>query len=150
PIGPQCSVADIRMDLGRGTMFVSSQALTGVPEAVGRLTGLDPKNVRCIFNEGSSSYGTGQLPDTYSAAAAVSKAIGKPVRMQWMRWDQHGWDETGPAALWDVKAGVDSTGKIVGTDWTTYGQAGTSVKTTEELLGTAVWPSVPGNGGPTP
>jgi CO/xanthine dehydrogenase Mo-binding subunit len=150
PIGPQCAVADIRMDLGRGTVFVSVQSLTGVPETIGRLTGLEPKNVRCIFNEGSSSYGTGQLPDTYIAAAVISKAINKPVRMQWMRWDQHGWDETGPAALWDVKAGVDATGKIVGTDWTTYGQAGTSVKTIEELLGTAVWPAVPGNGGPTP
>jgi nicotinate dehydrogenase subunit B len=150
PIGPQCAVADVRTDLNRATIYCSMQALTGIAEALSPLLGMDARNIRVVFYEGSSSYGGGQLSDTYQAAAVVSKAIGKPVRMQWMRWDQHGWDEFGPAALWDVKAGIDANGKIVGTDWVSYGQAGTSVKTTPELLGTATWPATPGLGGPNP
>jgi CO/xanthine dehydrogenase Mo-binding subunit len=150
PIGPQCAVVDINTKTGRGVVFCSVQSLNGVAENVARITGLEAKNIRVIFAEGGSSYGSGQLLDTYMAAAAVSKAIGKPVRMQWMRWDQHGWDETGPAAMWDVKAGIDANGKMVAADWTTYGQAASSVKSTEELLGTATWPATPGLGGPSP
>jgi CO/xanthine dehydrogenase Mo-binding subunit len=35
-------------------------------------------------------------------------------------------------------------------DWTSFGQAGTTIDTTKELLGTATWPAVEGAGGPTP
>ena len=46
--------------------------------------------------------------DVYIGAAVISKEVGKPVRLQWMRWDEHGWDAYGPAAMYDVKAGVDA------------------------------------------
>ena len=46
--------------------------------------------------------------------------------------------------------GVDAHGKIVAADWTAYGQAGTTIDTTKELLGTATWPATPASGGPTP
>ena len=49
--------------------------------------------------------------------------MNKPVRVQWMRWDQHGWDHHGVANMYDVKMGVDASGKIVAADWQTYGQA---------------------------
>ena len=81
----------------------------------------------------------------------------KPVRVQWMRWDQHGWDHAGMANLWDVTMGVNASGKIVGADWQTYGQQQANSDTTKELLGTNsgygtgfTWPSVPGNGGINP
>ena len=45
---------------------------------------------------------------------------------------------------------ADANGKIVAADWTTYGQAGSTIDTTKELLGTAVWPAAPAAGGPTP
>jgi CO/xanthine dehydrogenase Mo-binding subunit len=150
PIGPQCAVADVRMDLNRATVFCSVQSLNGVAEDISEVIGLEPRNIRIVFYEGSSSYGTGQLVDTYLAAAAVSKAVGKPVRMQWMRWDQQGWDEFGPAALWDVRAGVDTKGRLVATDWTSYGQGRTRLKTTSELLGTDTWPKEGTLGGPRP
>jgi hypothetical protein len=72
-------------------------------------------------------------------AAIVSKAIGKPVRLQWMRWDQHGFDSYGPSHMYDVKAGVNASGKITVMDWMSYGQAGGGMNTTRELLGLATW-----------
>ena len=47
----------------------------------------------------------------------MSAKVGTPVRMQWMRWDQHGWDPWGPSHMYDVKMGVDANGKIVAADW---------------------------------
>ena len=52
--------------------------------------------------------------------------------------------------MYDVKMGIDATGKIVAADWTSYGQAGHDIDTTKELLGTATWAATPGTGGPTP
>jgi len=105
-----------------------------------------------IWYEGSSSYGGGQQLQAVEQAASISQKIGKPVRLQWMRWDQHGWDSYGPSHMYDVKAGIDATGKIVAMDWVSYGQPAGNIDTHLELLGTATWPSLPGagNGGPTP
>jgi CO/xanthine dehydrogenase Mo-binding subunit len=91
---------------------------------------------------------TGGQTDVYIGAAVLSKEVGAPVRLQWMRWDEHGWTSYGPAAMYDVKAGLDAKGNITALDWTSYGQAGTSLMPTSELVGFGTWPATPGNGGP--
>jgi CO/xanthine dehydrogenase Mo-binding subunit len=52
--------------------------------------------------------------------------------------------------MYDVKAGIDSAGRIVAADWVSYGQPGATLDTTKELLGTATWAANPGVGGPNP
>jgi nicotinate dehydrogenase subunit B len=42
--------------------------------------------------------------------------IGKPVRVQWSREDEHGWDPKGPPTLVEISAGLDAQGDIVGWD----------------------------------
>jgi CO/xanthine dehydrogenase Mo-binding subunit len=153
PIGPQCAVADVRKD--GVTVFMSGQSINTVPQTVvDALAGIGvpmtPEKVRVIFAEGSSSYGTGQLLETTEAASIVSAKVGKPVRMQWMRWDQHGWDPFGPSHMYDVTMGIDAGGKIVAADWTSYGQASTNMSTVREQVGSATWAAVPADGGPTP
>jgi CO/xanthine dehydrogenase Mo-binding subunit len=150
PIGPHAAIADVQMAKQRATVFVQGQSLQGIPPGLAELIGLPAANIRAIWFEGSSSYGGGMQGQAAEQAAVISKAIGKPVRLQWMRWDQHAWDSYGPSHMYDVKGGVNATGKIVAMDWTSYGQAGTTINTTRELLGTATWAAVPGNGGPTP
>ena len=148
PIGPHCAVADVKKD--SATLWVQGQALTAQAPAVSAITGIPAANVRVIWYEGSSSYGGGQQLQAVEEAASISQKIGKPVRVQWMRWDQHGWDSYGPSHMYDVKAGIDANGKIVAMDWTTYGQPNATIDTHLELLGTATWPAVPAAGGPTP
>jgi len=148
PIGPHCAVADVRKD--SATVWVQGQALTAQAPAVSAITGIPPQNIRVIWYEGSSSYGGGQQLQAVEEAASISQKVGKPVRVQWMRWDQHGWDSYGPSHMYDVKAGIDGSGKIVAMDWTSYGQPNATIDTHLELLGTATWPAVPAAGGPTP
>jgi len=38
---------------------------------------------------------------------------GGPVRVQWMRADEHGWDPKGPLPLMDLQAGLDATGNVI-------------------------------------
>ena len=63
-------------------------------------------------------------PITRSAedAALLSRAVGAPVRVQWSRQDEHGWEPKGPAQLDEVKAAIDADGKITAWEFTDYGQ----------------------------
>jgi len=150
PIGPHAAVADVGAT--RAILYVQGQSVPNGNnlQTIANLVGLAPENVRAIVYEGSSSYGGGMQGQAAEQAAVISKAIGHPVRVQWMRWDQHGYDSYGPSHMYDVKAGVDSAGNIVGMDWTSYGQAGTTIDTTRELIGEVTWASAPGAGGPNP
>ena len=50
-------------------------------------------------------------------AALMSRAVGKPVRVQWMREDEHAWDPKGPAQHTTVRAGVDAQGNVIAWDF---------------------------------
>jgi CO/xanthine dehydrogenase Mo-binding subunit len=43
----------------------------------------------------------------------ASQLAGAPVRLQFMRWDEHGWDNFGPPQLSDLTGAVDANGKII-------------------------------------
>jgi CO/xanthine dehydrogenase Mo-binding subunit len=55
--------------------------------------------------------------DAAADAAIVSRAVGRPVRVQWSRADEHGWDPKGPPQLLDVSGAIDADGRIL--DWRT-------------------------------
>jgi len=65
----------------------------------------------------------------------LSKAVGKPVRVQFMRWDEQGWTHYAPASLVDVRGGVDANGNITAYDWVQWTQGGGGIYTSRELLG---------------
>jgi CO/xanthine dehydrogenase Mo-binding subunit len=98
---------------------------------------MEPRQVRVFFYEGASSFGAAQTRyDMAKAAAIMSQIAGKPVRLQLMRWDEHGWDQFGPAQLMDMRGGIDANGKIVALDYTVLSQPSTDFDTSLELTGT--------------
>jgi CO/xanthine dehydrogenase Mo-binding subunit len=54
-----------------------------------------------------------------------------------MRWDEHGWDNYGPAQMTDVRGGVDAKGNIVATETTMFGIPWYSTKPPEAMIGYA-------------
>jgi CO/xanthine dehydrogenase Mo-binding subunit len=147
-IGPTCAVADVQSD--HATIYSNTQYLTNMPATIAAvLPRLPAAKIRVLFYEGSSSYGPGSpsWTDAAPAAALISDAIGKPVRLQFMRWDEHTQAAYGPATLYDVRGGIDAAGNIVALDWVSYTQAGTSLNLTNELVGQATWPATPAVGG---
>jgi CO/xanthine dehydrogenase Mo-binding subunit len=139
PIGPCCAVADVKPD--HATIFSNTQAIEGMVTAIQQLLGFpDPAQVRAFWYEGSSSFGPGnRYVDTAKAAAIMSKLAGAPVRVQLMRWDEHGWNAYGPAHLMDLRGGIDSSGKIVAYDYTVLAQPSTALDLTQELLRTLTY-----------
>jgi CO/xanthine dehydrogenase Mo-binding subunit len=138
-IGPTCAVADVQAT--GATVYCNAQSIQGVPTTLAPILNLPVQNIRAIFYEGSSSYGSNPTTDVYEAAAVMSQIVGKPVRLQYMRWDEHGYDNYGPATMYDVTGGVDANGNIVALDWVSYTQAGASVTPTTEATGFNTWPA---------
>jgi CO/xanthine dehydrogenase Mo-binding subunit len=149
PIGPSCCVADVTAT--GATLWSNTQNTENlVPDLVNVLSPLTAPQIRVLFYEGSGSFGNGCVAfDTAESAAVMSKAIGKPVRLQMMRWDEHGWTHYGPAIMYDMRAGVDSSGNIVAYEATGFSQGGTSIYTGRELAGPVGAPTPTANAIPT-
>jgi nicotinate dehydrogenase subunit B len=110
-LGPSCAVAHVR-DEGT-TIWTSSQSSHGMRATLSRVFGLAPDKVRVIFLEGSGSYGTNGADYAAADAVLLSKTLRQPVRVQWSRQDEHGWDPKGPQQLLDLRGGLDAAGRIV-------------------------------------
>ena len=118
-MGPPCAVADVAND--SATIYTGTQGSFETRRAVADLLGIPEKNVRVLYREASGSYGRMGADDTAEDAALMSRAVGKPVRVQWMRQDEHGWEPKGPAQLGVARAGVDAEGKIIAWDFADRG-----------------------------
>jgi nicotinate dehydrogenase subunit B len=146
PIGPCCVVADVTPSGAR--IFTNSQSLyltrgsvkTALDEVMGA-NSLPLDRIRLTYYEGSSTYGPAAAWDDAAQAASIMSAlVGKPVRLQLMRWDEHGWSHYGPAQLTDVRGGVDANGNLVAFEYTQFGIPYFSTNhTQQQILGTATF-----------
>src|SRR5262249_23997636 len=77
--------------------------------------------IRLTYVEGGSVYGSAPYRDNNQAEAIMSAIVGKPVRVQFMCWDEHGWDNYGPAQMTYIRAGADAKGNLVALEFTHFG-----------------------------
>jgi nicotinate dehydrogenase subunit B len=114
-IGPSCGLADIRAD--GTTVWCGTQHSFGLIAAVAGVLNIPADKVRVAWTEASGCYGHNGADDSAVDAALLSQAVGKPVRVQWMRQDEHGWEPKGPAMVMDLVAGLDRDGNVVAWDF---------------------------------
>jgi CO/xanthine dehydrogenase Mo-binding subunit len=117
-IGPSCAVADVKRE--SATIWSSTQGAHALKGALASFLGLAPESVHVIWTEGSGCYGHNGSDDAAADAALMSQLAGKPVRVQWSRGDEHGWEPKGVAMVMDVSAGLDESGKITGWDYAVW------------------------------
>jgi len=109
-LGPSCAVADVRAD--GATVWTASQSTHRFRHAFARFLGMPAELVRLVYLDGAGCYGMNGHEDAAADAALLSQALGRPVRVQWMREDEHGWDPKGPPQLIDVAGALDGRGRI--------------------------------------
>jgi len=143
-IGPSCAIADVRGD--KATIWSGPQGPFRTRTMIAALLKIPEQNVRVIYHEVSGSYGRMSTDDGAEDAALLSRAAGAPVRVQWSRRDEHGWEPKGPAQLDEVKAAVDGDGKLVAWNFVDYGQPWTASGSTPLLasLQVGLKPNNPG------
>ena len=84
---------------------------------VAKTLGIPETNVHFIYRGESGSYGRLEVDDCAVDAALLSRAVGKPVRVQWMREEEFHWEAKAPAQLTTIRAGVDASGKLIAWDF---------------------------------
>jgi nicotinate dehydrogenase subunit B len=109
-LGPSCAVADVK-ESGT-TIWTASQNPYGLRANLSKVFGVSPDKMRVIYRDGSGSYGSNGADDAAADAMLLSRAAGQPVRVQWMRQDEHGWDPKGPAQLHQLRGALDGNGNI--------------------------------------
>jgi xanthine dehydrogenase molybdopterin-binding subunit B len=128
PIGPSCAVADVTPN--GAIVLTNTQDAYTMRGKLAQILGLPVSQVRVQYWEGASTFGNSPARfDTGEAAAVMSQLAGAPVRLQYMRWDEHGWDNYAPAILSDVSGGIDAQGNVVALDYTVFGIPGMSMQT---------------------
>ena len=143
PFAPNCALADIRPD--GGLVICSSQDIYAARRSIGALLGIAQEQLRVQYAEGSGTYGHSCYDDAAQAAALLSQLAGAPVRLQFMRWDEHGWDTFGPAHVGEARVSADAAGKIVAYEYHGWQHNWSLVETTTQLAGAAPaaeWPPV--------
>jgi CO/xanthine dehydrogenase Mo-binding subunit len=114
-MGPSCAVAEVKSN--EATIWSATQGAHELRPTIAQLLGLSSANVRVIYVEAAGCYGHNAADDAAADAALLSQAVGKPVRVQWMRADEHAWAPVGPAMVVELRGGVDQQGNVVAWDF---------------------------------
>lgn len=118
-MGPACAVAHVTAT--RATVWTGTQKPHGVQQGVAKLLGMPPSRVRAIATRGPGSYGRNDAGDAALEAAYLSRATGRPVRLQYTREQGTAWDPKGPATIHLCEAGLDADGAVQGFGFKTKG-----------------------------
>ena len=126
-MGPACALVQIKD--GEVTCWSGTQKSHFVQEGLALTLDLPVDKVRVIYTSGPGSYGRNDADDCAMDAAVLAKAVGKPVRLQYMREEGTGWDPKGPASIHKARAALDATGKVIGYEFTSKGFSRLDVNT---------------------
>jgi CO/xanthine dehydrogenase Mo-binding subunit len=114
-MGPSCAIADVKAD--EATVWSPTQGVYPLRSAVARMLGFRDQQVHVIYKEGSGCYGLNGADTASLDAALLSKAVGAPVRLQWMRGDEHVWEHYGTPMIMKVRGGLDADGNLIAWDF---------------------------------
>lgn len=110
-IGPSCAVA-LAKDGGL-TLWSHSQGVFDMHRAVAELVGLPPEKVRCIHTPSAGCYGQNGADDVTAEAGLIAMALpGRPIRLQWMREQEFGWEPCGCGMVTRVEAAIGPDKRI--------------------------------------
>jgi CO/xanthine dehydrogenase Mo-binding subunit len=109
-IGPSCAVADVGKE--QAIFWSGTQMPHEARRDMAKLLGMKPEQIELRWFEAAGAYGRNGLEHAIADAALMSQSVGKPVRVQWMRWDEHGWEPKGPPITQDLEAAIDDNGNI--------------------------------------
>jgi nicotinate dehydrogenase subunit B len=112
---PSCAIADVQGD--HATIWTGAQGPFTTRDRISMMMKWAKKNVDVRYVESSGCYGRLTADDASEDAVLMSRAVGKPVRVQWMRADEQVWAPKGPQQLQVIRAALDAQGKVTAWDY---------------------------------
>lgn len=131
PFAPNCAIADVRADSAH--VICSTQDIYALRGGLARMLRISADRIRVQYAEGAGTYGHSCHDDAAQAAAILSQEAGRPVRLQFMRWDEHGWDNFGPAHVGEARAAADAEGRIIAYEYHGWQHSWCTTETSEQL-----------------
>jgi nicotinate dehydrogenase subunit B len=116
-IGPSCAVADCQDNLVR--VWSGTQNPHMLRSDLALLLGRPEPEIEVIRMEAAGCYGRNCADDVSADAALLSRGVGRPVRVQLSREQEHAWEPKGTAQLMDVRGGLNADGSVAAYDFTT-------------------------------
>lgn len=116
-IGPSCAVADFQD--GNIRVWSGTQNPHLLRSDLALLIERPESEIEVIRLEAAGCYGRNCADDVTADALLLSRAVGRPVRVQLTREQEHAWEPKGTAQLIDVNGGLDADGGIAGYDLAT-------------------------------
>jgi nicotinate dehydrogenase subunit B len=116
-IGPSCAVADVGESQIRVWSGTQNPHILRADLAL--LLRRPDSEIDVIRMEAAGCYGRNCADDVSADAVLLSRAVGRPVRVQLTREQEHAWEPKGTAQLMDVKGGLRTDGSVAGYDFAT-------------------------------
>ena len=132
PLEPRAAVAEWSSD-GKLTVWCGTQRPFGVRGELATAFRIPEASVRVVVPDTGSAYGGKHSGEHATEAARLAKAAGKPVKLVWTRAEEFTWGYMRPAGVIDIKAGVDSTGRIVAWEYTNWNSGGSAIRTPYDI-----------------
>ena len=126
-MGPGCALVEIKD--GSVTCWTGTQKAHFVQTGLAAILGIPQDNVHVIWTTGPGSYGRSDADDAAMDAAVLAKAVGKPVRLQYMRDQGTAWDPKAPASIHHARAALDASGNVIAYDFLSKGFSRVDVDT---------------------
>jgi nicotinate dehydrogenase subunit B len=131
-MGPACALVEIKD--GKVRCWSGSQKSHFVQIGLAAQLQVPLENVHVIWQTGPGSYGRNDADDCAADAAVLAEAVGKPVRLQYMREQGTGWDPKGPASIHRARAAIDAQGNVIAYDFLSKGFSRVDVDTNGSKL----------------
>jgi nicotinate dehydrogenase subunit B len=116
-IGPSCALADFNKSQIRVWSGTQNPHILRADLAL--LLQRSEAEIEVIRMEAAGCYGRNCADDVSADAVLLSRAVGRPVRVQLTREQEHAWEPKGTGQLMDVKGGLDANGGVAGYDFAT-------------------------------
>jgi nicotinate dehydrogenase subunit B len=116
-IGPSCAVADVQD--GHIRVWSGAQNPHLLRADLALLLQRPEADIDVIRMEAAGCYGRNCADDVSADAVLLSRAAGRPVRVQLTREQEHAWEPKGTAQLMDVNGGLNANGSVAGYDFAT-------------------------------
>jgi nicotinate dehydrogenase subunit B len=116
-IGPSAALADVSD--GKARVWSGTQNPLWMRSDLALLLDLPEDVIELIRMEASGCYGRNGADDVTADAALLSRAVGRPVRVQLTRDQEHQWEPKGSGQLMNVDGGLDVGGVVAAYDFAT-------------------------------
>ncbi|MBR1142978.1 molybdopterin cofactor-binding domain-containing protein [Bradyrhizobium sp. AUGA SZCCT0431] len=116
-IGPSCAVADYQDGAVRVWSGTQNPHILRIDLAL--LIERPEAEIDVVRMEAAGCYGRNCADDVTADALLLSRAVGRPVRVQLTREQEHAWEPKGTGQLMDVNGGLNADGSVAAYDFAT-------------------------------